>query len=130
MSNEYYIWIMGRISCDKWHGLKSVTRERGEELIAKYEKRYPINRYWLEPVEAMREAATELRIIAESKVDIITCETANTQFVVDLVSVAADLERYALQPVELALPPGECACKLPEESCIYCQPHTDELELI
>ena len=103
----FYIWVKNFAS--SWHGCKPVTRERGEMLVAKYSKKYPTNRYWIEPVEAMREAATELRIIAESKVDIITCETANTQCVVDLVSVAADLERYALQPVELALPPGECA---------------------
>ena len=36
---------------------------------------------------------------------------------------------YWLEPVE-PLPSGECAHVLPEQSCIYCQPHEDELELI
>ena len=105
MSNEYYIWIMGRISCDKWHGLKSVTRERGDKLVAKFSKKYPENRYWLEPVEGADDI----------------------EFFLDC---ADNLVRWSLQPVVFALPPGECAHVLPEESCIFCQPHGDERELI
>jgi len=36
---------------------------------------------------------------------------------------------YWLEPIE-SLPPGECAHVLPEQSCQFCQPHKDELELI
>jgi len=63
-----------------WHGVKPVTKERGEKLVAKYNIKYPENRYRLEPIEP--------------------------------------------------LPPGECAHVTDGQSCTYCQPHTDELELI
>ena len=77
--DEYYIWVEV-LDGGSWHSLKPVTRERGEMLVAKYSKKYPTNRYWIEPVEP--------------------------------------------------LPEGECAHVTPEQACIYCQPHVDELELI
>jgi hypothetical protein len=56
MINEYYIWveIPGRYSY-RWHSCKPVTKERGEKLVAKYSKKYPMHRYWIEPVEPLPE---------------------------------------------------------------------------
>ena len=50
LPTEYYIWVRDP-NGESWHGLKPVTRERGEKLVAKYGKRYPTNHYWLDPVE-------------------------------------------------------------------------------
>ena len=76
---EYYIWVRDSNGMS-YHGLKAVTRKRGEKLVAEYNKKLPLNFYWLEPVEP--------------------------------------------------LPPGECAHVTNEQSCQFCQPHEDELELI
>jgi hypothetical protein len=77
MSNQpYYIWVKDSNGMS-WHGLKPVTRERGEKLVTKYGLKCLANQYWLELVE-------------------------------------------------FALPHGECAHVLPEQSCIYCQPHADQ----
>ena len=50
LPTEYYIWVRDP-NGESWHGLKPVTRERGEKLVAKYGKKHPLNHYWLEPVE-------------------------------------------------------------------------------
>ena len=142
---EYFVWVRDSNGMS-YHGLKAVTRKRGEKLVAEYNKKLPLNFYWLEPVEpvkpvqpphakAMLEKAQELwmesRHMLEEICDSVDAPDTMTLFrIEDLQNIAIDLKHYASWPVEFALPPGECACKLPEESCQFCQPHTDELELI
>jgi hypothetical protein len=124
----FYIWVKNPNGMS-WHGTKQVTRGRGEKLVAEYGERYPANQYWLELIEpphaeTMRERARELR-------EAVDHANANkmTYFAYGYTPedikfaepCAADLERYALQPVVFAEPPGECACKLPEESCVVCE---------
>ena len=82
---------------------------------------------------AMREKAAELWNKAKQISDLIHIAFEPVENAADIEffqDCAADLERWSLQPVVFALPPGECAHVLPEQSCIYCQPHADELELI
>lgn len=135
---EYYIWVKDSNGMS-WHGCKPVTKERGEKLVAKYSKRYPMNRYWLAPVEpphaeAMREKARELWQEARDKIEHIydngnvgNPDTMTLCEIEDLQDLAIDLKHYASWPVEFAPPHGECNHVLPEQSCIYCQPKETEL---
>jgi hypothetical protein len=121
MTEYYYIWVKDSNGNCR-HGLKPVTQERGEKLIARYDKSWPENRYWLEPVEpphteAMRKKSDELWKKALRLADCINADPAEIMFICDC---AANLERYALQPVVFALPLGECDCVADEQACIYC----------
>ena len=145
---EYFVWVRDSNGMS-YHGLKAVTRKRGEKLVAEYNKKLPLNFYWLEPVEpvkpvqpphakAMLEKAQELWMesrhmleeICDSGIDGNLIDTMTLLKIEDLQNIAIDLKDFASWPVEFALPPGECAHVTNEQSCQFCQPHDDELELI
>ena len=55
---EYYIWVRDP-SGESWHGLKPVTRERGEKLVAKYGKKHPENCYWIGAAKPVEQPVAE-----------------------------------------------------------------------